>query len=198
MLSSQTGADTTLAGPPGPAWLERHWLLAANALNGLVIGGAVLAPWLRASGWEPLATLLYLAYRSLCLQRPSHSFFLFGHQLALEHRMLAIALGLLLGGLLFALLRDRLRPLDRRLLVLLNLPMLLDVLSQTIGLRDSTWPWRVGTGLLGSLAAVWWAYPHLGRAFATAAVSRPAVASGATPAEQARAIVTREALKEQR
>lgn len=197
MLSSQTGADTAPANPPGQVWLERHWLLAANALNGLVLGGAVLAPWLRASGWEPLATLLYLAYRPLCLQRPSHSFFLFGHQLALEHRMLAIAVGLLLGGLLFALSRDRLRPLDRRLLTLLNLPMLIDVLSQTVGLRDSTWQWRVATGLLGSLAAVWWAYPHLARAFITAPVSRPAVAPGATPAEQARAIVMREAKKEQ-
>ncbi len=190
------------AGPPtktgraGAPWLAWHWLLMCNGLNGLTIVGAALAPWLRAQGREPLATLVYLAYRPFCLQRPSHSFFLFRHQLALEHRMLALALGLLIGGLLFAPLRRHLRPLNWRLLVLLILPMLIDVLSLTVGLRDSTWQWRVATGMLGSLAAVWWAYPHLEGGFATAPVSRSAVAPGATPAEQARAIVMREALKE--
>ena len=137
------------AGPPtktgraGTPWLGRHWLLMCNGLNGLTIVGAALAPWLRAQGREPLATLVYLAYRPRCLQRPSHSFFLFRHQLALEHRMLALALGLLIGGLLFAPLRRHLRPLNWRLLVLLHLPMLIDFLSQTVGLRDSTWQWRV-------------------------------------------------------
>ena len=167
---------------PGANWLSRHWLLACNAINGLVVGEAVLEPLLRAIGWEPLATLVYLAFRPFCPQRPDHSFFLFGHKLALEQRMLAIAAGLLVGGLLFAPVRRRLRPLDWRLLVLLNLPMLIDVLSQTVGLRDSTWPWRVATGLLGSLAAVWWAYPALQRAFAA---DRRAPA----PADDARRIV---------
>lgn len=165
-MSAQPITGMTRALASGATWLARHWLLLFNGLNGLVVAGTVLAPWLRARGWEPLATLLYWSYRPLCLQRPSHSFFLFGHQLALEQRMVAIFGGLLLGGLLFAPLRGRLRPLDWCLLVLLNLPMLVDVLSQTVGLRDSTWPWRVATGLLGSLAVVWWAYPRLEHAFA--------------------------------
>ena len=163
-------------------WLARHWLFSVNALNAITIGGAALAPLLRAVGWTPLATLLYLAYRPMCPQRPSHSFFIAGYQMALEQRMVAIFGGLLLGGLCFALLRDRLRPLNWRLVVLLNLPMLVDVLSQTVGLRGSTWQWRVATGLLGSLAVVWWAYPYLERAFA-------AERRASTPADEARRIV---------
>lgn len=181
---------------PGVNWLSRHWLLTCNTINGFVVGEAVLAPLLRAHGWEPLATLLYLAFRLFCLQRPDHSFFLFGYKLALEQRMLAIAAGLLLGGLLFAPVRRRLRPLDWRLLVLLNLPMLIDVLSQTVGLRDSSWPWRVSTGLLGSLAAVWWAYPALQRAFAAPSAAHTGDGYWTTTADLARAIVVRESMKE--
>ena len=91
-----------------------HWLLVGNLANAAVLGEAALAPLLRAWGWEPLATLVYLALRPLCLQRPDHSFFLFGYPLAREQRMLAIFGGLLLGGLRYAPLRDRLRPLGRR------------------------------------------------------------------------------------
>jgi len=130
----------------------------------------------------------------LCPQRPSHSFFLFGYPLALEQRMLAIFGGLLLGGLLYAPLRDRLRPLGWRPLVLLNAPLLVDVLSQTAGLRDSTGPWRVATGLLGALAAAWWAYPRLQRTFAAPAASPTDTDHSATPTD--RAVVTREARKE--
>lgn len=164
--------------------LVTHWLLVVNVASAAIIAGTALAPWVRDRGWEPLATLLYLAYRPFCLQRPSHSFFLFGHQMALEHRMLALTLGPLLGGLLFALLRERLRPLGWRLLMLLNLPMLLDVLSQTVGLRDSTWQWRMLTGLLGSVAAVWWAYPYLQREFtAGPSVHAHAAIERRTPAD---------------
>lgn len=167
---------------PRSTWLAEHWLLACNALTGLTVGGAVLAPLLGALGWSALATLVYLAYRSICLQRPSHSFFILGYKLALEQRTLAIFGGLLLGGVLYAPLRDRLRPLGWRPLVLLNAPMLVDVLSQTVGLRDSTWLWRVATGLLGGLAVVWWAYPRCERAFAA---ERQAPA----PMDEARRIV---------
>lgn len=185
---------TSPRGETGADWLARHWLLIANVLNTATIGGAALAPVLRAAGWTPLSTLLYLAYRYLayrpmCPQRPAHSFFLFGYsfflfgyKMALEQRMVALFGGLLLGGLLFAPLRARLRPLDWRLLVLLNLPLLVDALSQTVGLRGSTWAWRVATGLLGSLAAVWWAYPYVERAFA-------AERRAPTPADEARRIM---------
>lgn len=163
----------------------RHWLLAVNALNGLTLAGAALTPLLAARGWTPLAALLYLLYRPLCPQRPDHSYFVAGHKMAFEQRETAIYLGLTLGGLLFALVRRRLRPLPWRGLAVAALPLLVDVLSQTVGLRDSDWRWRTATGIVFALAFVWWSFPLLEREFASPAAPR----SRPTTAERARAIV---------
>lgn len=166
--------------------LLRHWLAGVNVLNGLTLAGAALTPLLAARGWTPLATLLYLAYRPLCPQRPDHSYFIAGHKMAFEQRETAIYLGLTLGGLLFALVRRRVRPLDRRALALAALPLLVDVLSQTVGLRESDWRWRTATGILFALALVWWAFPYLERDLGAPS---PQSEGRRTPAEQARAIV---------
>lgn len=163
----------------------RHWLLAVNALNGLTLAGAALTPLLAAYGWTPLATLLYLLYRPLCPQRPDHSYFVAGHKMAFEQRETAIYLGLTLGGLFFALVRRHLRPLPWRGLALAALPLLVDVLSQTVGLRDSDWRWRTATGIVSALAFIWWSFPLLEREFAAPAVLR----ARTTTAERARAIV---------
>jgi len=166
--------------------LLRHWLATANVVNGLTVGGAALTPLLAARGWSPLATVLYLLYRPLCPQRPEHSYFIAGYKMAFEQRETAIYLGLTLGGLFFALVRERLRPLNWRLLLVAALPLLIDVLSQTGGLRGSDWRWRTATGIVFALALVWWAYPYLERDL-TAPV--PPQRERFTPAERARAIV---------
>ncbi len=141
----------------------RHWLLCTNLLNGMTLAGAVITPLVRAHGWTPLATLLYLAYRPLCPQRPDHSYFIAGYKMAFEQRETAIYLGLLGGGLLFGVVRGRLRSLRWRALVVASLPLLIDVLSQTVGLRGSDWRWRTATGIVFALAFVWWSYPLLER-----------------------------------
>jgi uncharacterized membrane protein len=166
--------------------LLRRWLLCANLLNGLTLFGAALAPLLQARGWTALATLFYLVYRPMCPQRPDHSYFIAGNKMAFEQRETAIYVGLTLGGILFALLRRWLRPLNWRALALAGLPMLVDVLSQTVGLRDSDWRWRTATGVIFALAAVWWAYPHLEREFAA---SPAAPRQDHSAEERARAIV---------
>lgn len=108
---------------------------------------------------EPIAT----AYLLLRPQRPEHSYFPFGHQMALEQRPVAMFAAQLIGGLAFGLVRGRLRPLDCRLMLLLTLPLAWDGFSQTFGLRDSTWLWRTWTGGLFNLALVWFAYPRFDR-----------------------------------
>ena len=70
-------------------------------------------------------------------------------------------------------------------LVLLNAPLLVDVLGQTAGLRDSTGPWRVATGLLGALAAAWWTYPRLQRALAGEERARTLLADARRMLEEA-------------
>lgn len=160
--------------------LLRHWLLCVNVLNGLTVGGAALTPLIQARGWTVLATLLYAAYRPMCPQRPDHSYFIAGYKMAFEQRETAIYAGLTAGGLLFGLLRRHLRPLNWRLLVLAGVPMLVDVLSQTVGLRGSDWRWRTATGVVAALALVWWAYPYLEREFTDpAATRRPAARQSA-------------------
>ena len=164
----------------------RHWLLVVNLANGLTLFGAILTPLLQARGWTIPATLLYLGYRPLCPQRPDHSYFIAGHKMAFEQRETAIYAGLVLGGLLFGVLRRRLRSPGWRVLAVASVPLLVDVLSQTVGLRESDWWWRTVTTLPFALVFVWWAYPHLDREFA----GTPPPARARRPTEElARAIV---------
>jgi uncharacterized membrane protein len=145
-------------------WGAAHWLLIVNLANALVLLGTVLAPWLRAHGYDGPAAALYDFYRLQCLQRPDHSFFLFGERLGMEQRMLAIYAGWLAAGLAFVLLRDSIQPLSLMVVGLASLPMVADIASQMIGLRDSDWSWRVSTGLLFAVASAWWVFPWLDRA----------------------------------
>lgn len=144
-------------------WSAEHWLALANAGAALILLGAVAAPLLSLAGLESSSRAIHTVYRLLCPQRPSHSFYLLGAQLALEQRMLAMFAAALLGGLLFALVRERVPLVDWRPVAATAVPFLWDVLSQTAGLRDSDWANRAWTGMLVTLAVVWWLYPRLDR-----------------------------------
>ncbi|MHB1417359.1 MAG: DUF2085 domain-containing protein [Chloroflexota bacterium] len=138
-----------------------HWVLLFNTVIGVTIAGSLAAAYFAATGQRELANVIYNAYLLLCPQRPSHSFFLWGQKVALEQRVLVIYAAMLVAGLLLSLLRTRVRALDWRLALLLGVPMLIDVLSQTVGYRDSDWLWRATTGAVFGLAVVWWAFPRI-------------------------------------
>ena len=144
--------------------LRRHWLLLFNLAAGLTLLGALAAPVLDALELSAPAAAIRTAYLLLCPQRAAHSYFLFGHQLALEQRPLAMVAAQLLGGLAYAVARPRLAPLGWLPFVALSLPMAWDVLSQTVGLRTSDWLARTWTGALFNLAFVAWFYPRMDRA----------------------------------
>lgn len=76
-------------------------------------------------------------------------------------RNVAIYTALVVFGLGFTLVRQRLRPVRWRVFFLLIAPMALDGFTQLFGLRESTWELRVVTGTLFSLASVWVLYPYL-------------------------------------
>ena len=165
----------------------RHWLLALNVSVGLFLGGAFAAPILARLGWQQAADALYSAYHLTCHQWAFRSFFLFGQQvvytqqqlaqlnqqpftfagsqelgwkLAFCERDLAIYLGLLLVGLLYARWRG-LQPAGFALYGVLILPMAVDGFTQMFGWRESTWELRLSTGLLFGLASAWLVLPRL-------------------------------------
>lgn len=147
-----------------------HWLLLVNLALLLILAGAVAVPALRAAGLEAPAWLLSFVYRLICLQRPAHSYFLFGHQLALEQRMIAMFAAQLLGGLAYGLTRKWVRGLNWRVLIVFSLPIAWDGFSQMFGLRESDWLTRTWTGGLFNLAFAFWLYPLIDRALARAKV----------------------------
>jgi uncharacterized membrane protein len=160
------------------AWGLRHWLLLANGLALLYAGLPWLSPLARAAGYERLGQLLFLIYTPLCHQRPERSFCFHGYQVAYCHRCTAMYTSLVVAGLLFGLLRRRIKPVSLRIGGLLLLPMLLDGGTHLvddllgIGFRGggdaigtlNFWL-RMLTGLLFGVAVLITLYPRLERDF---------------------------------
>lgn len=227
--------------------LSRNWLTAVNLIVALYVGLPILAPVLMKVGATGPANAIYTAYRPMCHQMASRSFFLFGEQIAypralagtdltpleaytpdlpefaqaspdnwatfflaarafvgneqmgykmaLCERDIAIYGFLLIGGLIYGVLRRRyrIRPLPLWLFVLLGLgPIGLDGFSQLFGyyatpldgsapnavqaaiqsvfpLRESTPFLRTFTGAVFGFMIVWLAYPHLDRSMSATA-----------------------------
>lgn len=145
--------------------LSRHWLMIFNLVFGLYAGLPLLAPLLMSWGQSRPANVIYFVYQFLCHQMPSRSFFIGRFQVGLCHRDLAIYGGACLAGMLFALVRDRVKPLPIRVWLILVAPLVLDGVTQLLGLRTSTWQLRTMTGLLASGATIWMVYPYLEQAF---------------------------------
>jgi uncharacterized membrane protein len=137
-----------------------------NILIGGVIGLALLAPLGYALGLTGVSSSIFDAYRVLCAQTPSHSFYIFGYQVCLCSRCLAIYSSVLLGGILLALVRGRrhVRALDWRFWVLAMLPMALDGGTQLFGWRESNLGLRLLTGLIFGLATAWFLLPQIEQA----------------------------------
>ncbi|MGC9360863.1 MAG: DUF2085 domain-containing protein [Anaerolineae bacterium] len=171
-------------------WLGQHWLLLSNAMLALYIGLPLLAPILAHAGYMRGANLIYLVYRPLCHQLPERSFFLFGPQwaytleelealtggavpqrwignaevgfkVAVCQRCVAIYGGMFALGILFAAVRQRLRPISIVTFGALCLPMFIDGLGQLFGLWASSVVSRLITGGLFALACILLVYPYL-------------------------------------
>ncbi len=85
-----------------------------------------------------------------------------GFKMAYCERDAAIYSSMFVAGLLYALFRGRIRPLDWRwYLVLAVLPMALDGGTQLIMLRESTPLLRAITGILFGALSVWLIYPYV-------------------------------------
>jgi len=83
-----------------------------------------------------------------------------GYKLALCERDIATYGVMLLGGMLFGLVRKRLKPLPWLVFLLFLVPMAVDGGLQFVGFWESTPLRRVITGGLFGLGAIWLAYPY--------------------------------------
>lgn len=146
----------------GVAVILRHWIAAGTLFAALVVAGAVAVPLLATGGYATLADLGYSLYRFICPQRPDHSWFIAGHKMAFEQRDTAMFAAAALAGPLYLIAKHLgFRRLDGRAVLLLQIPILIDVLSQVAGLRDSDGFWRSLTGTLSVFAIAGWLYPRL-------------------------------------
>jgi uncharacterized membrane protein len=84
-----------------------------------------------------------------------------GWKVALCERDVAIYGAMLIAGMIFALLRGRVRKLPLPVFVLFVIPIAVDGLSQLFGLRTSNWWLRTLTGALFGAGVVWLVYPYI-------------------------------------
>lgn len=144
-------------------WLRRHWLGVVNGTLATYIGLAVLTPVGFALGLDGPASAVFRAYRIVCDELPSHSFFVGGYQVCLCARCLAIYSTMLLAGLALAFVRRHrlVRSIPWWLWLVGMLPMALDGGTQLFGLRESNVWLRLLTGAIFGLATAWFTLPQI-------------------------------------
>ena len=67
----------------------------------------------------------------------------------------------LAAGLVYALVRRRMRQLPLWIYLLFLIPIGVDGVTQLVGLRESNWELRTLTGALFGAASIWFAYPYV-------------------------------------
>jgi len=145
-------------------FVRGHWLGIVNFHLLLFILGSICAPYLSYLGQEGvypegIAKYIYWFYGISCHQIPSRSFFILGHQIAICARCFSFFSSMLIFGLLLSL--KNVRPLNRKIAFLLALPLLVDVLLQTLGISESTQVLRVTTAVLLGLSISFYIYPRI-------------------------------------
>lgn len=144
-------------------WLHHHWLGLVNGILGTYVGVAVLTPVAYALGFTGPASAVFRAYRVVCDQIPSHSFFIGGYQVCLCARCLAIYSSILLAGIVLAAVRGarRIPAITWWMWLLAILPLALDGGTQFFGWRESTNGLRVLTGIIFGVGTALFTLPHL-------------------------------------
>lgn len=136
-----------------------QWANAVAGILGFVVLLALSVPFLSYLGLDALSKPIFFTLHYICAQIPSHSFYIFGHQLGLCARNLSIYSSMFIGSLIFALSKKRMPGIPWWIWVLMIIPIAWDGLTQMFGLRESTWMLRVITGSLFGFGNVWFALP---------------------------------------
>jgi uncharacterized membrane protein len=140
-------------------FLIQHWATMITYALGILVFAALSVPFLSYFGLDGISKQIFFALHMVCAQIPSHSFYIFGHQLGMCARNFSIYASMFIGSLIFVLSKKRIPGIPWWLWILMILPMALDGTTQMFGLRESTWELRVLTGTLFGLGNVWFALP---------------------------------------
>ncbi len=140
-------------------FLLKYWATIVMVVLGSIVATALAIPFLSYFGLDAVAKPLFFSLHVVCAQVPSHSFYIFGHQLGLCERNFSIYASMFLGSLVFVISKKRLPGLPWWLWILLLLPMAWDGITQMFGLRESTMELRLLTGSLFGLANIWFVLP---------------------------------------
>ncbi len=139
--------------------LINHWATMITYVLGILVFAALSVPFLSYFGLDGISKQIFFALHLVCAQIPSHSFYIFGHQLGMCARNFSIYASMFIGSLIFVLSKKRIPGIPWWIWVLMILPLALDGTTQMFGWRESTWVLRVLTGTLFGLGNVWFALP---------------------------------------
>src|SRR5690349_20790564 len=140
-------------------FLIDHWATMITYVLGILVFAALSVPYLSYFGLDGISKQIFFALHMVCAQIPSHSFYIFGHQLGMCARNFSIYASMFIGSLIFVLSKKRIPGIPWWLWILMILPMAIDGTTQMFGLRESTWELRVLTGTLFGLGNVWFVLP---------------------------------------
>ena len=140
-------------------FMLNYWAHVVTAILGVIVFAAIAVPFLSYFGLDSIAKPLFFSLHYVCAQIPSHSFYIFGHQLGLCARNFSIYLSMFLGSLAFVISKKRLPGIPWWLWILMMMPMAWDGITQMFGLRESDWILRLVTGTLFGLGNIWFALP---------------------------------------
>jgi uncharacterized membrane protein len=163
------------------SFLMDYWAHFITGALGLLVLTAISIPFLSYFGLDALSKQLFFALHYVCAQIPSHSFYVFGHQLGLCARNFSIYTAMFVGCLIFVLSKKRLPGIPWWVWVLMILPMAVDGTTQMFGLRESDWILRTITGTLFGLGNVWFALPLMQKNLNETAPVPPAYVQGPMP-----------------
>jgi len=128
-------------------------LAAVAAIPAFILSVATLCTWAIANG---ASTRWRIVFRTICHGRPERCLELFGTTMPICARCTAIYLGVLAGLALFPMLRWLRERVMRTVAFAALAPLAIDGLTQLAGLRESTNPLRMATGLIAGLAFGMW------------------------------------------
>lgn len=140
-------------------FMLNYWAHVITVVLGVIVFAAIVVPFLAYFGLDSIAKPLFFSLHYVCAQIPSHSFYIFGHQLGLCARNFSIYMSMFLGSLAFVISKKRLPGIPWWLWILMMLPMAWDGTTQMFGLRESDWILRLLTGTLFGLGNIWFALP---------------------------------------